>query len=190
MKIISTKIFLNIIILLSLFFLFNNHMLKKKKLLKNLEENEGVEGEGEGEEGEGEGGEGEGGEGEGGEETHKEQTPAGDSSVKTDEEILQNKCEAQRPYESSDCFDIEFEYGDDYMSKCCFLEYKDKENNNKKMRECFIVSYNQFLDIKKTIKDLKNKDEFKNRTSLSLECDKSSFLFLRKIFILITLIIL
>ena len=179
MKIISTKIFLNVIILLSLFSLFNNHMLKKKKLLKNLEENEG-----------GEGGEGEEGEGEGGEETPKEQTPAGDSSVKSDEEILQNKCEAQRPYESSDCFDIEFEYGDDYMSKCCFLEYKDKGNNNKKMRECFIVSYNQFLDIKQTIKDLKNKDEFKNRTSLNLECDKSSFLFFKKIFILITLLIL
>ena len=42
------------------------------------------------------------------------------------------------------------------MSKCCFLEYKDKGNNNKKRRDCFIVSYNQFLDIKQTIKDLKN----------------------------------
>ena len=75
------------------------------------------------------------------------------------------------------------------MSKCCFLEYKDKGNNNKKRRDCFIVSYNQFLDIKQTIKDLKNKDEFKNRTSLSLECDKSSFLFFKKIFILIALLL-
>ena len=76
------------------------------------------------------------------------------------------------------------------MSKCCFLEYKDKGNNNKKRRDCFIVSYNQFLDIKQTIKDLKNKDEFKNRTSLSLECDKSSFLFLRKISLLIIALLL
>ena len=178
-KIFMTNLFLKIFILLPLFSsIINYNLNEKKKLLRKLEPTPSSSSSSSG-----------ASPSSSSSRASSSSSSSGTSAEKS-EEKLQNKCNAQRPYEPSDCFNIEFEYGDDYMSKCCFLEYKDKGNNNKKMRECFIVSYNQFLDIKQTIKDLKNKDEFKNRTSISLECDKSSFLFLRKISLLIIALLL
>ena len=140
MKIITTKFFLNIFILLSLSSFIINYHLNNKQLLRNLTDSD---------------------------------------------------CTGESAYEPSDCFQIEFEYDEsDNDKKCCFLEYKDKGKDNKKLRLCYELTYDEFLDIHKTIKDLKSKEENKNYTILSLECDKSSFLFFKKIFILITLIIL
>ena len=89
-------------------------------------------------------------------------------------------------YEPTDCFQIEID-SEDYENKCCFLEYKDKGIDNKKKRICYKLTYDQFLDIKKTMKDIKDKN--KNYTVFSLECDKSKFLYLKRFVLLILLLI-
>ena len=91
-------------------------------------------------------------------------------------------------YEPTDCFEIEFGYKDEEEDrKCCFMEYKDKGIDNKRKRICKLLTNDQFLDIKKTIKSFK--DSNKNYTIFSLECDKSKFLSLNRFLLLILLII-
>ena len=89
-------------------------------------------------------------------------------------------------YEPTDCYQIEIDSGDD-EHKCCFLEYKDKGIDNKRKRICHKLTYDQFLDIKKTIKTIKESN--KNYTVFSLECDKSKFLSLKRFLLLILLLI-
>ena len=90
-------------------------------------------------------------------------------------------------YEPPDCYEIEYEFEEGEDSKCCFIEYKDKGIDNKRKRACRALTYDQFLDIKKTIKEIKESN--KNYTIFSLECDKSKFLSLKIFPILILLLI-
>ena len=103
------------------------------------------------------------------------------------EDNLKEECSGTA-YEPTDCFEIEFDYKDEEEDrKCCFMEYKDKGIDNKRKRICKLLTNDQFLDIKKTIKSIK--DSNKNYTVFSLECDKSKFLSLNKFLLLILLII-
>ena len=90
-------------------------------------------------------------------------------------------------YEPPDCYEIEYEFEEGENYKCCFMEYKDKGIDNKRKRACTVLTYDQFLDIKKTIKEIKKSN--KNYTIFSLECDKSKFLSLKIFPILILLLI-
>ena len=121
-----------------------------------------------------------------------EPNPAPDSEPEPDPEPdvddnLEEECRGTA-YEPIDCFKIEFDYkNEEEDSKCCFMEYKDKGIDNKRKRMCKLLTNDQFLDIKKTIKSIK--DGNKNYTIFSLECDKSKFLSLSTFLLLILLII-
>ena len=89
-------------------------------------------------------------------------------------------------YESTDCFQIEID-SQDIDHKCCFMEYKDKGIDNKRKRICTKLTYDEFLDIHKSIKAIEKAN--KNYTVFSLECDKSKFLSLKRFLLLILLLI-
>ena len=107
------------------------------------------------------------------------------NTKKDDDEEKYEECEGMTAYESTDCFEIELDFKQN-IKKCCFLEYKDKKYDNKRRRSCTILTNDQFLDIKKTIKSIK--DNNKNVTVLSLECDKANILSLNNALLLILLL--
>ena len=110
----------------------------------------------------------------------------GNSDQKKDEdEKKYEECEGMTAYESTDCFEIELDFKKN-IKKCCFIEYKDKKYDNKRRRSCTILTNDEFLDIKKKIKSIKESN--KNITVLSLECDKSNILSLSKALLLILLL--
>ena len=111
----------------------------------------------------------------------------GNNKQKEDEdEEKYEECEDMIAYDPTECFEIELDFKSN-VKKCCFLEYKDKKYENKRRRKCTILTNEQFLDIKKTIKSIKDKNT--NYTVLSLECDKSNILSLNNALLLILLLI-
>ena len=97
-----------------------------------------------------------------------------------------DECEDMIAYDPTECFEIELDFQSN-IKKCCFLEYKDKKYENKRRRKCTILTNEEFLDIKKTIKTIKEKNT--NYTVLSLECDKYNILSLNIALFLILLLI-
>ena len=71
--------------------------------------------------------------------------------------------------DASECYENSFSTA--IKKKCCFFEYKDKKLDDK-IRKCYELTLEQFLDIDKTIEEINNKDKIKK--VLKLECDKSS----------------
>ena len=115
-----------------------------------------------------------------------DENPADETPSKQDEDELKyEECQGMTAYEPTDCFDIELDFKKN-IKKCCFLEYKDKKYDNKRKRICTILTNDEFLDIKKTIKSIKENN--KNYTVLSLECDKSNILSLNIALLLIILL--
>ena len=163
MKIMKLRLFLLII-------LFINYYSKilivddKKNKLRELEEEEGEEEE----------------------ENDKKNEEEKDKQKEDEDQKKYDDCEDMIAYEPTECFEIELDFKSN-INKCCFLEYKDKKYENKRRRKCMLLTNEEFLDIKKTIKTIKEKNT--NYTVLSLECDKSNILSLNNALFLILLLI-
>ena len=150
---------------------------KKQFIVRNLDENTGT-----GDENTGTGdentGTGDGNTGTGG-------TPTNQNNNEEKNKEKYDECQVTIASEPTDCFDIEFDFINS-NKKCCFLEYKDKKYDNKRKRNCRLLKEEEFLDIKKAIKNIQ--DNNKNITVLSLECDKSNILSLNNVLLLILLL--
>ena len=86
--------------------------------------------------------------------------------------------------EASDCFNIMLD--DDYET-CCFFEFKNK-NKYVRERQCMPLELEQFLKIKDTVKQIeKNNKDIK---IYSLECDKSNYLSIEILMMLMIFLLL
>ena len=106
------------------------------------------------------------------------------SQNEDEDEVKYEECQGMVAYEPTDCFEIELDFKKN-IKKCCFFVYKDKKYSNKRKRMCTILTNEEFLDIKKTIKSIETNN--KNFTVLSLECDKSNIFSLNIILLILSL---
>ena len=86
--------------------------------------------------------------------------------------------------EASDCFNTMLD--EDYET-CCFFEFKNK-NKYVRERQCMPLELEQFLKIKDTVKQIeKNNKDIK---IYSLECDKSNYLSIEILMMLMIFLLL
>ena len=107
------------------------------------------------------------------------------SFIKSNKETKNIYCENVKNVEdATDCFNTLLD--DDYET-CCFFEYKN-ENKYVRERSCIPLELDQFLKIGDTIKQIeKNNKEIK---IYSLECDKSNYLSIEILMMLMIFLLL
>ena len=107
------------------------------------------------------------------------------SFIKSNKETKNIYCENVKNVEdATDCFNTLLD--DDYET-CCFFEYKN-ENKYVRERSCIPLELDQFLKIGDTIKQIeKNNKDIK---IYSLECDKSNYLSIEILMMLMIFLLL
>ena len=107
------------------------------------------------------------------------------SFIKSNKETKNIYCENVKNVEdATDCFNTLLD--DDYET-CCFFEYKNK-NKYVRERSCIPLELDQFLKIGDTIKQIeKNNKDIK---IYSLECDKSNYLSIEILMMLMIFLLL
>ena len=107
------------------------------------------------------------------------------SFIKSNKETKNIYCENVKNVEdATDCFNTLLD--DDYET-CCFFEFKNK-NKYVRERSCIPLELDQFLKIGDTIKQIeKNNKDIK---IYSLECDKSNYLSIEILMMLMIFLLL